>query len=235
MAHRLPNLPYGYRDLEPHIDKRTMVVHHDMHHQAYVDNLNKALEGYPDLQSKTTVELLRDLDSVPEEIRTAVRNNGGGHANHSMFWPSMGFRGGGGPDGKLLDGIVRSFGSYTDFKDQFSQAAVTLFSNGWTWLCVDGEGGFVIVTTQNQDNPISQDLIPILGLDVWEHAYYLKYENRRAEYVAAWWNVVNWSSVGGYLATVGMRQSADQVSDWAKSTWSQLEEGWSKLTNPKDS
>jgi Fe-Mn family superoxide dismutase len=228
MAHHLPNLPYDYRDLKPFIDKRTMVVHHDKHHQTYVDNLNKTLEGYPDLQSKTTLKLLSSLDSVPEEIRTAVRNNGGGHANHSMFWPCMRGRGGSGPDGKLLDGIVHAFGSFTDFQNQFSQAAVTLFSNGWTWLCVDGEGGLVIVTTQNQDNPISQGLIPILALDVWEHAYYLKYENRRAEYVAAWWNVVNWGFVGGYLATVGIRQDVDHVSEWVKNTWS-------KLTNPKDS
>ncbi len=235
MTHRLPKLPYGYRDLEPHIDKRTMKVHHGKHHQAYVDNLNKTLEGYPELQSKTTMQLLRDLDSIPEEIRTSVRNNGGGHANHSMFWPSMTFLGGGGPDGNLLDGIVSAFGSFTDFQEQFSQAAVTLFSNGWTWLCVDDDGKFVIVTTQNQDNPISQGLIPILGLDVWEHAYYLKYENRRAEYVAAWWNVVNWGTVTGSLMAAGMRKSADHVSDWAKNTWSQLEDGWSKLTKPKDS
>ena len=228
MAHHLPSLPYDYRDLEPFIDKRTMVVHHDKHHQAYVDNLNKTLESYPDLQSKTTMELLSNLDSVPEEIRTAVRNNGGGHANHSMFWPSMSFRSGGGPDGKLLEGIVSAFGSFTDFKEQFSQAAITHFSNGWAWLCVDGTGEFVIVTTQNQDNPISQGLIPILGLDVWEHAYYLQYENRRAEYVVAWWKVVNWSYVGGYLATVGIRQDVDHVSEWAKNAWS-------KLTKPKDS
>ena len=205
-----------------------MKVHHDKHHQAYVDNLNKALEGYPDLQSKTTVELLRDLDSVPEEIRTAVRNNGGGHANHSMFWASMIFRGGGQPDGKLLDGIVSSFSSFTDFQEQFSQAANNLFSNGWTWLCVNNDGGFVIVTTPNQDNPISQGLIPMLGLDVWEHAYYLKYENRRAEYVSAWWNVVNWGYVSGYLATIGVRQDVDHASEWLKNAWS-------KLTNPKDS
>jgi Fe-Mn family superoxide dismutase len=194
MAHQLPPLPYAYDALEPHIDQQTMNIHHNKHHQGYVNNLNKALEGHPDLEAKSVEELLKDLDAVPEGIRTAVRNNGGGHANHSLFWPCMSPDGGGEPDGALAAAINAAFGSFDSFKEQFSQAAMTRFGSGWGWLCVGG-GKLVVLSTPNQDNPVSQGMTPILGLDVWEHAYYLKYQNRRAEYVAAWWNVVNWSEV----------------------------------------
>jgi Fe-Mn family superoxide dismutase len=194
MAHQLPPLPYAYDALEPHIDQQTMNIHHNKHHQGYVNNLNKALEGHPDLEAKSVEELLKDLAAVPESIRTAVRNNGGGHANHSLFWPCMSPDGGGEPDGALAAAINTAFGSFDSFKEQFSQAAMTRFGSGWGWLCVSG-GKLVVLSTPNQDNPVSQGMTPILGLDVWEHAYYLKYQNRRAEYVAAWWSVVNWSEV----------------------------------------
>ena len=195
MTHALPPLPYENSALEPHIDTRTMAVHHDKHHQAYVNNLNKALENYPELQNKAPLLLLSDLGRVPEEIRTAVRNHGGGHANHSMFWNSMNSSGGGAPGGKLGEAIDASFGSFEDFKEEFSNKAATLFGVGWTWLCMDGEGKLHIITTPNQDNPVSQGLLPLLGLDVWEHAYYLKYQNRRPDYVTAFWNVIHWDEV----------------------------------------
>ena len=232
MTHKLPALPYPNSALEPHIDTRTMAVHHDKHHQAYVNNLNSALESYPDLQDKLTLELLSDLDSVPEEIRTAVRNNGGGHANHSMFWNSLSPNGGGVPDGSLAEAIDKAFGSFSDFQTAFATAATTVFGSGWAWLCVDGEGKLLITTTANQDNPVSKDLIPLLGLDVWEHAYYLKYENRRPDYVAAWWNVVNWGFVAGNLSAanlaLGARDLAEDVDKWAKDTWSKIEGVFSK-------
>lgn len=228
MTHKLPLLPYDFSALEPHIDTRTMAVHHDKHHQAYVDNLNKALEGYEDLQKMTVVELLRNLDEIPEVIRTAVRNNGGGHANHSMFWPSLSPTGGE-LKGSLAEDIDEAFGSFESFKDQFTQAALARFGSGWTWLCVDGEGGLVVTSTSNQDNPISTGLIPILGLDVWEHAYYLKYENRRSDYIAAWWHIVNWTEVSSNYASVRLAAGFDQVAQWAKSTWNKFEEGWAKL------
>ena len=195
MTHKLPPLPYDYSALEPHVDTRTMAVHHDKHHQAYVNNLNKALENYPDLQKIATLQLVSDLNNVPEEIRTAVRNHGGGHANHSMFWNAMHSSGGGEPGGKLGDAITESFGSFEAFKEAFSKKAATLFGVGWTWLCVDGEGKLLVTTTQNQDNPVSQGLIPLLGLDVWEHAYYLKYQNRRPEYIDAFFKLINWACV----------------------------------------
>jgi Fe-Mn family superoxide dismutase len=228
MTHKLPKLPYDFSALEPHIDTRTMAVHHDKHHQAYVDNLNKVLEGYEDLQKMTVVELLRNLDEIPEEIRTAVRNNGGGHANHSMFWPSLSPKGGE-LKGSLAEDIDSTFGSFENFKEQFTTAAMTRFGSGWTWLCVDGEGGLVVTSTPNQDNPISTGLIPILGLDVWEHAYYLKYENRRGDYIAAWWNIVNWQEALSNYASVRIAAGFDQVSQWVKSTWNKFEEGWAKL------
>ncbi len=190
-----PPLPYPYDALEPHIDEMTMRVHHDKHHQGYVNKLNAALEGYPDLQGKSVEDLLKDLDAIPGAVRTAVRNNGGGHANHSLFWPSMSPDGGGEPHGALAGAISAAFGSFDSFKDQFSNAAATLFGSGWAWLCLGGSNELLITTTPNQDSPLSQGLAPILGLDVWEHAYYLKYQNRRAEYIAAWWNVVNWDEV----------------------------------------
>src|SRR5574341_1181997 len=195
MGHEVPPLPYGYNALEPHIDEQTMRIHHDKHHAAYVTNLNNALQNQPNLQNKNVEELLRDLNSVPEDIRTAVRNNGGGHANHTMFWLIMAPGAGGAPSGALADAINAKFGSFNDFKEQFTKAAMGRFGSGWAWLSVDRGGNLVLSSTANQDNPLSEGLQPILGLDVWEHAYYLKYQNRRAEYVEAWWNVVSWDEV----------------------------------------
>lgn len=195
MGHEVPPLPYGYNALEPHIDEQTMRIHHDKHHAAYVTNLNNALQNQPNLQNKNVEELLRDLNSVPEDIRTAVRNNGGGHANHTMFWLIMAPGAGGAPSGALADAINAKFGSFNDFKDQFAKAAMGRFGSGWAWLSVDRSGNLALSSTSNQDSPLSDGLQPILGLDVWEHAYYLKYQNRRAEYVEAWWNVVNWDEV----------------------------------------
>ena len=195
MPHELPKLPYRYDALEPHIDARTMEIHYTKHHQGYVNNLNAALEKHPDLQSKSAEDLLKNLNAVPEDIRTAVRNNGGGHVNHSMFWPMMGSNGGGEPKGELANAINSTFGSFANFKDQFSKAAAGRFGSGWAWLCMDKSGKLTITSTPNQDNPISDGLKPILGLDVWEHAYYLKYQNRRPDYISAWWNVVNWDQI----------------------------------------
>lgn len=195
MAHVLPDLPYSYDALEPSIDARTMEIHHGKHHQGYVNNLNAALENHPELQEKSVEDLISDLNSIPENIRNAVRNNGGGHANHSLFWPCMGPDGVGTPEGELADAINSAFGSFDDFKDQFSKAAATRFGSGWAWLCVDNNGDLVVTSTPNQDNPISEGLKPVLGLDVWEHAYYLNYQNRRPDYVSSWWNVVNWNQV----------------------------------------
>lgn len=195
MAHELPPLPYPSNALEPHIDARTMEIHHGKHHQAYINNLNAALEKYPDLQSKSAEALIKDLNAVPEDIRTAVRNNGGGHVNHSMFWPLMSPNGGGEPAGELAQAINAAFGSFANFKDQFSKAGATRFGSGWAWLSVKNDGSLVVTSTANQDNPLSEGLTPILGLDVWEHAYYLNYQNRRPDYIAAWWNVVNWDQV----------------------------------------
>ncbi|MCL6515698.1 superoxide dismutase [Alicyclobacillus sp.] len=195
MAHELPPLPYDYNALEPHIDEQTMRIHHDRHHGTYVNNLNAALEGHADLQAKSLDELLRGINSVPESIRTAVRNNGGGHANHSLFWEIMSPNGGGQPTGALADAINSTFGSFEKFKDEFSKAAAGRFGSGWAWLVVDN-GKLAITSTPNQDNPLMEGKTPILGLDVWEHAYYLKYQNKRPDYIAAWWNVVNWAEVG---------------------------------------
>jgi Fe-Mn family superoxide dismutase len=219
MAHKLDPLPYDYSALEPHIDTRTMAVHHDKHHQAYVNNLNKALEGHEDLQKKNVMAMLSNLDDVPEEIRTAVRNNGGGHANHTTFWRSMSSAGGGEPTGKLAEAIDESFGSFEEFKEAFSKAAMTRFGSGWAWLCADSDGKLLVNSTANQDNPISQGLIPLLGLDVWEHAYYLKYENRRADYVAAWWNVVSWGFVSGNYTAVRLERGIRGVANWFEETF----------------
>lgn len=194
MPYSLPKLPYAYNALEPHIDARTMEIHHTKHHQAYINNVNTALEGNAVLAGKSVEELVRDLASVPEAIRTAVRNNGGGHANHSLFWEIMGPGKGGEPKGALGDAINSTFGSFASFKEQFSKAATTRFGSGWAWLSVD-KGKLVVESTANQDNPLSEDRKPILGLDVWEHAYYLNYQNRRPDYIAAFWNVVNWDEV----------------------------------------
>jgi Fe-Mn family superoxide dismutase len=190
--HELPPLPYAFDALEPHIDARTMEIHHDKHHAAYVANLNAALDKHPELFDRTLDNLLADLSSVPEAIRTAVRNNGGGHANHSFFWPLLSASGGGNPGGDLGAAIHGAFGSFDGFKDTFAKAAMTRFGSGWAWLSVDGNGTLVVTSTANQDSPISDGLKPVLGLDVWEHAYYLHYQNRRADYVGAFWNVVNW-------------------------------------------
>ncbi len=200
MAHELPQLPYEYNALEPHIDAKTMEIHHSKHHQTYVNNLNNALGNHPELESKSIEELVTDLNAVPEDIRTAVRNNGGGHANHSMFWLCMGPSGGGEPTGELLDAINSTFSSLDSFKEQFAKAGATRFGSGWAWLCVDGSGNLVVTSTPNQDNPLSDGLTPILGLDVWEHAYYLNYQNRRPDYISAFWNVVNWEQVAANYA-----------------------------------
>lgn len=203
MAHQLPELPYGYEALEPHIDAETMRIHHTKHHQGYVNNLNAALEKHPELGEKTVEQLLSDLDSVPRDIRTAVRNNGGGHANHSLFWPCMAPGAGGSPSGELASAIDSAFGSFEAFREAFAAAAATRFGSGWAWLCAGGDGGLLVTSTANQDNPVSEGLKPVLGLDVWEHAYYLNYQNRRPDYVKAWWNVVNWERVGENFAAAG--------------------------------
>jgi Fe-Mn family superoxide dismutase len=195
MAFELPALPYATNALEPHIDARTMEIHHGKHHNAYVTNLNKALEAYPDLQNKSIEELLTSLDSIPEAIRGAVRNNGGGHYNHSMFWQIMGPGKGGEPTGDLAAAINSAFGSFAAFKEKFAAAGATRFGSGWAWLIADKGGALSISSTPNQDNPISEGKTAILGVDVWEHAYYLNYQNRRPDYIAAWWNTVNWDEV----------------------------------------
>ncbi|MCJ7843419.1 superoxide dismutase SodA [Lederbergia sp. NSJ-179] len=194
MAYELPQLPYGYDALEPHIDKETMNIHHTKHHNTYVTNLNKALEGHEDLASKSVEDLIAGIDSVPESIRTAVRNNGGGHANHSLFWTLMSPDGGGEPTGSLAEAINSKFGSFDKFKEEFQAAGAGRFGSGWAWLVVNN-GELEITSTPNQDNPLMEGKKPILGLDVWEHAYYLKYQNRRPEYMSAFWNVVNWDAV----------------------------------------
>jgi len=200
MAHTLPPLPYPYDALEPYIDAQTMEIHHTRHHQAYVNNLNAALEKYPELQDVPVETLLRNLPSIPEDIRETVRNNGGGHANHSLFWTVMKPGGGGEPTGALAEAIAKAFGSFANFKDLFTKAAMGRFGSGWAWLSMTAFGKLVVHSTPNQDNPIMEGLIPLLGLDVWEHAYYLKYQNRRADYVQAWWNVVNWDQVAANYA-----------------------------------
>ena len=195
MSHVLPDLPYAHDALEPHVDARTMEIHHGKHHQGYVNKLNAALEGHEDLAGQSVEELLRNFDSVPDDISGAVRNNGGGHANHSLFWTVMSPNGGGAPTGALAAAIDSAFGSFDDFKSQFSAAAGTRFGSGWAWLTVDGSGSLHVFSTANQDSPLMTGQTPILGLDVWEHAYYLNYQNRRPDYVAAFFNVINWDQV----------------------------------------
>jgi len=198
MPHALPALPYDFAALEPHIDAQTMQIHHGKHHQAYVNNLNAALEKHPELHKKALEELLRGINAVPEDIRTAVRNNGGGHHNHSLFWTVMaraGKGGGGEPAGTLADAIGKTLGGFAKLKEQLAAAAIGRFGSGWAWLVTAG-GTLEVISTANQDSPLMEGKTPLLGLDVWEHAYYLKYQNRRPDYVSAWWNVVNWTEVG---------------------------------------
>lgn len=200
MAFQLPPLPYAFAALEPHIDARTMEIHHDKHHAAYTTNLNKALEGHADLAAKSIEDLLGDLNAVPEGIRTAVRNNGGGFANHNLFWTIMSPNGGGAPSGALGSAINAAFGSFDAFKEKFNNAAATRFGSGWAWLYVDGSGNLAVGSTPNQDTPLMEGNKPLLGLDVWEHAYYLHYQNRRPDYINAWWNVVDWNAVAANFA-----------------------------------
>lgn len=203
MAHVLPALPYANNALEPHIDETTMMIHHDRHHNAYVTNLNAALESAPELQGLSIDELISDLNRVPEGIRMAVRNNGGGHANHSLFWEVIGPNAGGAPSGALAAAIDAELGGFDKFKEDFAKAGATRFGSGWAWLSVTPEGKLVVSSTPNQDSPVMEGNTPILGMDVWEHAYYLKYQNKRPDYIAAFWNVVNWSAVEArYAAAV---------------------------------
>jgi superoxide dismutase, Fe-Mn family len=194
MPYTLPELPYPEDALEPHIDKLTMNIHRTKHHQAYINNVNQALEKHPNLANKPVETLMRELSSVPEDIRTTVRNNGGGHSNHSMFWTIMAPKAGGEPAGELAKDITSTFGNFAAFRDQFAKAAAGRFGSGWAWLSLD-KGKLIIESTANQDTPLSEGHTPLLGVDVWEHAYYLKYQNRRPDYVNAWWNVVNWAEV----------------------------------------
>ena len=194
MAFELPKLPYAEDALEPYIDAQTMNIHHTKHHQTYINNLNAALEKHPELANKSLEDLLSDLNAVPEDIRTAVRNNGGGTWNHNMFWEIMGPKMSPTPSGDLMQALEASFGSFDAFKEEFTKAATTRFGSGWAWLVKRGEG-LAVISMPNQDVPLSEGMMPILGLDVWEHAYYLKYQNRRPEYIANWWNVVNWNEV----------------------------------------
>ena len=195
MAFELPKLPYAHDALEPYVDAQTMEIHHTKHHAAYINNLNAALEKQPALAGKSLEELLGDLNAVPEEVRMVVRNHGGGTYNHNLFWVFMSPKGGGEPKGALAKAIEAAFGNYTTFKENFEKAANTRFGSGWAWLSVKQDGGLVVTSTANQDSPLSEGLEPVLGIDVWEHAYYLKYQNRRPEYVSNWWNVVNWDEV----------------------------------------
>ena len=198
MAQSLPPLPYAADALEPHIDKQTMEIHHGKHHNAYVTNLNAALEKHPELQSKSVEDLLKGINSVPEDIRTAVRNNGGGHANHTMFWQIMGPNGGGAPTGAIADAINGAFGGFDKFKEEVKKAAVGRFGSGWAWV-IDNGGKLVVESSANQDSPLMEGKKVVFGVDVWEHAYYLKYQNRRPDYVDAWWNVINWAEVNKRL------------------------------------
>ena len=202
MAYELPALPYAHDALEPHIDAQTMEIHHGKHHQAYINNVNAALEGNEELAGKSVEELVSDLDSVPEDIRGAVRNNGGGHANHSLFWSVMGPGKGGDPGGELGAAIGATFGSFDAFKEAFAKAGATRFGSGWAWLVVDGDS-LAVTSTANQDSPLMEGKTPLLGLDVWEHAYYLNYQNRRPDYIAAFWNVVDWDAVAARFSAAG--------------------------------
>jgi superoxide dismutase, Fe-Mn family len=195
-------LPYDFAALEPHIDAQTMQIHHGKHHATYVTNLNNALQKYPELAAKSAEELIRDLKSIPDDVRSAVRNNGGGHVNHTMFWQIMKPNGGGQPSGAIADAIKSNFGGFEDFQKQFNDAGLKQFGSGWAWLVKNSSGKLQVLSTPNQDNPMSDGHQPIMGNDVWEHAYYLKYQNRRADYLGAWWNVVNWDEINKRLAAL---------------------------------
>ena len=199
MAYEVPPLPYAYNALEPHIDEQTMHLHHDKHHAAYVTKLNGAVEKHPDLQKKSPEDLIRNLNSLPEDIRGVVRNNGGGHVNHTMFWQIMGANKGGNPSGAIADAINKTFGGFDAFKEKFEAAGVNQFGSGWAWLVRTKSGEFQVKSTANQDNPMMNGEFPVFGNDVWEHAYYLKYQNRRPDYLKAWWNVVNWDEINKRL------------------------------------
>jgi Fe-Mn family superoxide dismutase len=198
-AHEVPALPYAYNALEPHIDEQTMHLHHDKHHAAYVTKLNGAIEKHPELGSKSAEELLRNLSALPEDVRGVIRNNGGGHVNHTMFWQIMGPGKGGNPTGAIGDAITKTFGSFDAFKEKFEAAGVNQFGSGWAWLVKTKSGEFKITSTPNQDNPMSNGEFPVFGNDVWEHAYYLKYQNKRPDYLKAWWNVINWDEINKRL------------------------------------
>jgi superoxide dismutase, Fe-Mn family len=199
MPFTLPDLPYAFNALEPHIDAKTMEIHHGKHHATYVSKLNAALEKAPSFQNRAVEDILKSLESVPADVRTAVRNHGGGHMNHTMFWKLLSPKGGGKPSGALAAAIDKNFGSFDAFKEQFGNAAANLFGSGWAWLCSDAAGKLLVTALPNQDNPVSQGLKPVLGIDVWEHAYYLKYQNKRPDYIAAFWNVVSWEQVAKNL------------------------------------
>lgn len=200
LGYTLPKLPYAFNALEPHIDTKTMEIHHDKHHAAYVDNLNKALAAHPELMKKDPIKLISEIDDVPADIRQAVINNGGGHVNHSLFWQMMAPKAGGAPKGEVAKAIEKSFGSLDAFKTQFADAGMKRFGSGWAWLIAAPDGSLSIISSANQDSPYMEGKMPILGLDVWEHAYYLKHQNKRADYVTAWWNVVNWDFVNELYA-----------------------------------
>jgi len=201
MAYELAALPYPYDALEPYIDARTMEIHHTKHHQTYITNVNKALEKSPELARLPVEDLLRRINDVPQDIRQTVINNGGGHANHTFFWQIMGKGKGGEPKGDLAEAIKKAFGDFAGFKDKLTNAALTRFGSGWGWLVLDQGGGLQVLSTANQDSPLMNNQVPVLGIDVWEHAYYLKYQNKRADYIAAWWNVVNWDKVADFYAS----------------------------------
>ena len=228
--HKLPDLPYDHGALEPHIDGRTMAIHHSKHHQAYVGNLNSALEGHPDLQEKSAIQLIIELNTIPEDIRAAVRNNGGGHLNHTMFWTLMSPDGGGAPKRFVGGAIDDAFGSFDEFKAQFKQAGMTQFGSGWAWLVVNGDGNLEVAKTANQDSPLTHGLVPILGVDVWEHAYYLNYQNRRADYIDAWWNVVDWARVEAYYGLIKVAGGIADFSAWTGAKLAKLEEALGKIS-----
>ncbi len=225
MIYTLPDLPYAVDALEPSLDARTMTIHHGKHHQAYVNNLNAAVDKHPGLGNKNPFELIANLDAVPEDIRTAVRNNGGGHVNHTLFWTVMRPHGGGDPStsGPLARAIGSAFGSLDGLKKEFASVAATVFGSGWAWLCVGSDGRLMVTKTPNQDNPLwTEGVLPILGLDVWEHAYYLEYQNRRPDYIAAWWQVVDWARVERYLKAAKGTDGVVSASEWATSHWLEL-------------